>query len=253
MSTLPIADDGTLADLVTYLDRARRVDDGGAVRLVARDGVLAVYVSPVHGGGGPTVLGLRVLPLAGLPVADGPDVRLEGLDVTVPLSAMADRFARRPASGSGEVVELAVPPAQAVGVSWAGVLPPRAGWRPVGAVPGQVLLDAAGHGIAQVAAGAGQGAGRLAVARLRAQIWGRDLAEPRQRPGTPQLPGTLGTLEGQGVARWPLGAGVPAGAAYAAQALGFVAVDEPVALHICGPWRRLSTSRGHVLARPARF
>lgn len=212
MTSLLLTDDGTLADLATYLGRAQRVDPGGATRLVARADLLAAYVSPVHGGGGPTVVGLRVLPHA------GPG----DVDATVPLAALGDRFARMAPSGSGTVVELQLPPLAASDATWAGVSPPRSGWEVVGAVPRDLLLTAARQGVADVAAGAPDGAGAAAVARLRALVWGRDLA---------------------GLER------VPAGAAYAADALGFLGVDEPVVLYAVGAWRRLTTSRGHVLAR----
>ena len=56
---LELADAETFRDLATYLSRARRVDPDGAARLMADGGVLAAYVSPVHGAPGPTVLGLR--------------------------------------------------------------------------------------------------------------------------------------------------------------------------------------------------
>ncbi len=187
MSTLLLPDDGTAADLITYLGRAGRADPGGATRLVARGDVLATYVSPVHGSGAPTVLGLRVLRLA-----EPADV-----DVTVPLAALADRFPRL--TSSGGLVELPLPPQQAQDASWAGVSPPRAGWQVVGA-------------------------GSAAVARLRALVWGREVEDI---------------------------AGVPKGAAFAAQVLGFLGEQEPVALYATGPWRRLTTSRGHVLTRPA--
>lgn len=219
MSTLLLPDAGTLADLVTYLGRAQRVDPGGAVRLVARERVLAAYVSPVHGGGGPTVIGLRVVPLAD--AGDGAGDGATALDATVPLAAMADRFARL--SGS---LAFAVPPAQAPDATWAGMSPPRSGWQVVGAIARDLLVDAARHGVEEVAAGVPEGAGSAAVARLRALVWGRDL------PGVER---------------------VPAGAAYAAESLGFVGADEPVALYAAGPWRRLTTSRGHVLTRAPLF
>ena len=215
MSSLLLAGDGTLADLATYVARAHRVDPGGAARLVARGEVLAAYVSPVHGGGGPTVIGLRVLRLA----------RGADLDTTVPLAALAARFARLPtaaSAASGAPVELALPPAQAVGVSWAGMAPPQSGWQVLGAVSRELLQDSARQGVEEVVQGTPDGAGAGVVVRLRAKVWGRDL------PGV---------------------AGVPAGAAYAAEALGFVGADEPVALLASGPWRRLTTSRGHVLTR----
>jgi hypothetical protein len=204
-----------LKDFATYVGRAARVDDGGAARLVAHGDVAAVFVSPVHGGGGPTVLGLRVLRLA-VP-AD--------VDTTVLLASLSDRFARIVAGGlvgPDAPVRVPLPPAEATDVPWAGVTPPRSGWEVLGTVPQPVLREAARSGIEEVAAGAGEGSGAQAVARLRGLIWGRDV------PGVP---------------------GLPAGAAFAADALGFLAGNEPVALHRTGAWRRLTSRHGHVLAR----
>ena len=202
-------------DLGTYVGRATRVDSGGAARLVAHGDVLAVFVSPVHGGGGPTVLGLRVLRLAA-PV---------DVDTTVALASLSDRFARIVAGGlvgPDAPVRVPLPPQEAVDVAWAGMTPPRSGWEVVGTVPEPVLREAARAGVEEVAAGAGNGSGAQAVARLRGLVWGRDV------PGVP---------------------GLPAGAAFAADALGFLGGDEPVALHRTGPWRRLTSRHGHVLAR----
>ncbi len=212
MTTLLLPDDGTPADLVTYLGRAGRADPGGATRLVGRGEVLAAYVSPVHGSGAPTVIGLRVLRLAG--PAD--------VDVTVPLAALADRFPRL--TSSGAVVEVPLPPQQAQDATWAGVSPPRSGWQVVGAVDGELLDRAARAGVQEVATGTPDVAGSSAVARLRALVWGREVAQI---------------------------AGLPAGAAFAAQVLGFLGAAEPVALYAAGPWRRLTTARGHVLTRPS--
>src|ERR1700712_4796498 len=84
---LRLADPGTAADLRTYVTRARTADDG-AIRLSAHGTVLAAYVAVLRpkllGEGTPTVLGLRTMALA-----ESADV-----DVTVPLSAVADRLAR---------------------------------------------------------------------------------------------------------------------------------------------------------------
>lgn len=207
------------ADLATYVARARRLDPGGAMRLVASGQSLAAYVSPVHGSGGPTVLGLRVLALA-----EPADV-----DTTVYLAAVTDRLARVAPGGSptADVVPLALPPVQVSDAGWAGMSPPRGGWEPVGALTRATLDAAARQGAAQIAAGAPEGSGASAVARLRALVWAREV------PGVP---------------------GLPAGAAFVAEALGFLrAASEPddVALLAHGVWRRLSTSRGHVLVRPA--
>lgn len=205
-ATLRLAEPGAAADLTTFVARARRVDPDGAARLLGAGEVLAVYVSPVHGTGAPTVLGLRTLALAGE----------HRLDTVVPLAALGDRLAR---PGAGP--ELPVPPVEATGAAWAGVSPPRAGWAPMGAVAPSVLAAAARAGIEEVATGVGAAAGAPAVAQLRAAVWGRAV------PGTPDL---------------------PAGVAFAADALGFLA-DDDVAVFVSGPWWRATTSRGHVLAR----
>ncbi len=218
-----VVPEGAVADLATYLARARRVAPDGAVRLLATGTALAVYVSPVHGGGGPTVLGLRVLPLA-----EPADV-----DTTVALSAVTDRLARIAASGGAQAasgaVALAVPPVQVTDAGWAGVSPPRSGWEPLAPVRRTVLEQAARAGAAQIAAGAPEGSGASAVARLRALVWGQDVA------GVP---------------------GLPSGAAFVADALGFLGPDDGddgddggVQQLAHGAWRRLSTPRGHVLSR----
>ena len=207
MSTLRFADDDTLADLATFVARAKRVDPDGAARLLGAGPALAVYVSPLHGPGAPTVLGLRTLGLA-----EPVDV-----DVVVPLAALGDRLARP--SGAAE---LAVPPAEATGVSWAGVSPPRSGWKPLATVPAWVLADAARAGVEEVSAGTGPAAGAPAVAQLRAGVWGRAIA------ATPDL---------------------PSGVAFAADALGFLSGGDDVAVFGAGPWWRATTGRGHVLAR----
>jgi hypothetical protein len=214
--SLQLTGRAALQDLATFVGRAGRVDSGGAARLVAHGDVAAVFVSPVHGGGGPTVLGLRVLRLA----------QPADVDTTVPLAALSDRFARIVAGGlvgPDAPVRLPLPPQEAA-EPWAGMSPPRAGWEVVGTVPEPVLRAAARTGVEEISAGAGEGSGAHAVARLRALVWGRDV------DGVP---------------------GLPAGAAFAAEALGFLAPDEPVALHRTGAWRRLTTQHGHVLARTA--
>jgi hypothetical protein len=231
--TLP--DARTLDDLETFVGRARRVDPDGACRLVVTRGVLAVYASPVHGGGGPTVLALRVLALAPAtdPTADpAADLTADDaaepahLDVTVPLAAMLDRFPRvRSASGPADEhgqVALPLPPGE-VAVSWAGIAPPRSGWDAVGLLEAPRLRAVAADGVREIADGVPARAGAAAVARLRGQVWGRPLAE--------DLPD------------------VPTGVAFAADALGFLDDAEPVALYRLSPWVRATTRRGHVLAR----
>jgi hypothetical protein len=209
-----LPDAAARADLATFAGRARRVDAGGAVRLVAHGNVLAVTACALHGAGGPTVLAMRTLVLA----------TASDVDATVPVAALADRLARDEAAepGTGRFA-VPLPPAAAVTAAWAGILPPRRGWEQTGALPVAVLAEAAREGIAAVAAGTPPGAGAAAVTRLRAGVWGHPLA------GHP---------------------GVPSGVAFAADAFGFLRAGAGDAtLHRAGPWVRLSTPRGHVLAR----
>ncbi len=214
-ASLLLADSPSVADLATYLRRASRADPGGAARLSVHRDVLAVYVCPVVGGGGPTVLGLRTFGLADPQTAA--DMSTGDLDMVVPLAAMADRLAR-PENGT----HVPLPPTTVTGLPWTGIAPPRSGWHPGGHLPGTELVLAADGGIAEIASGSPDVAGAPAVAALRARVWGRTLPGPGR---------------------------VPAGAAFVAHALGFVSREEDAALFTAGPWTRLSTSRGHVLAR----
>jgi hypothetical protein len=206
-------------DLATFVGRAQRVDPSGSARLVATGALLAAYTSPVNGGGGPTILALRVQPL----------VVAADLDTTVPLVALSDRFARL-LRGSADVWELSLPPSQAVGPAWAGLSPPRAGWTSVGELASDLVKDVARRRGEEIVSGAPDGSGAAAVARLRALVWGRPL-----------------TPDGDD------GLEVPSGVAFALDAMGFVGPGETVPVHAHGPWRRVSTPRGYVLARPALF
>jgi len=215
--SLLLPDSAAVADLATVVGRAQRVDPGGAVRLRGHGAVLAVFVAPLYGGGGPTVLGLRTMTLAAA----------SEVDVTVPLTAAADSCARLLAAGQdpGSPADLVLP-ADRAGAPWAGISPPRHGWAPITGLEVAGLLAAARAGAAEIAAGAPEGSGAHAVAQLRALVWGRAL------PGTDDPPG------------------VPTGAAFAADVLGFVRDgDPPVAVHRTGRWTRLTTPRGYLLAR----
>jgi hypothetical protein len=107
-------------------------------------------------------------------------------------------------------------------VTWAGISPPRGGWRPVGETTYGLLDATARAGIDEVAAAVPTGTGEQLVQRVRAEVWGRP----------------IDGLEF-----------VPAGASFAAASLGFLAEGEPIALYETGPWTRLTTRRGHVLVR----
>jgi len=84
------------SDLVSYLTRARKLDDDGAVKFRAFGDILAVYVSPIFSGSllgdGPTVLGLRTM-----------RVNKTELDATYSISAIQERLASSGDSGGGEL------------------------------------------------------------------------------------------------------------------------------------------------------
>lgn len=204
---LHLADLPSFRDLGTFVGRAKRLDPDGAARLVGHGSVLAAYVSPLHGGGLPDVVGLRTFHLA----------EPSTLDVVVDLAALTDRFAR-----GTDSPQLAVPPAPATGVTWAGVSPPREGWTTVGHVSSAALREVARAGIQEIADGMPDVAGAAAVNRLRAGVWNRPIPD--------------------------VGDDVPAGVALAAHGLGFLE-DGSVEVLQAGPWHRLTTSRGHVLVR----
>ena len=141
----------------------------------------------------------------------------------VPVRSLLDRVARLQAA----VVDPGAPvrvttPLQVSTVTWAGISPPRGGWKPQGETDAALLESAARAGIEEVAAAIPAGTGEQIVQRVRSEVWSRP-------------------VEGLEY--------VPTGAGFAAFSLGFLSPGEPVALFETGPWTRLSTSRGHILVR----
>jgi hypothetical protein len=217
-STLLLPDRATAQDLATFLARAARLDPGGAVRLQAGGGVLAVSAAVVHPQGlldrSPTVLGLRSLALV-----DG------AVDAVVAIAELAS--ALQGAMGAGDApaepgapVELRVPdPVRSV--VWAAITPPRSGWQRMAPLEPAPLAAAARAGIEEVAAAVPGALGADLVHRVRREVWGRAL------PGHDHI---------------------PAGAAFALESLGFLG-DDPVQQFASGAWLRFSTRRGHVLVK----
>lgn len=207
--SLRLVDEASAQDLATYLARARRVDDSGDVRLQAVGDVLAAWTCVLPGRG----LGSAGLVLGLRTFALADPVRS---DITVPLGAVTDRLAH-----SGP--EIPDPP-MTTRPTWGALSPPRSGWESVGTVPDVRLREEALAGIEEVAQGAPEGSGSAAVADLRARVWGRP---------TETVPP------------------VPAGTAFGLHVLGFLRPDEhSVAdVHTTGPWTRVATDRGFVIAR----
>lgn len=216
---LRFADSGEAADLAAFLGRLVHYDRAAAVRLQAGGGALAVFGRPPSFD----ILAIRTVRLA-VPVA-------MPLDLTVSAGELLESV--------DEASAEATVPGPVTGPPWAGVLPPRGGWRQVPGLPGPEEMAAA------VAA---------AVAEFRA----RDEALPvqhrtrseRDRIGREIWSRTLGDTE------------LPLRAVHAAQSLGFLrpvraAVPTPaslpdaapVALLAAGTWLRLRTPYGSVAMR----
>jgi len=205
-------------DLSVLLGRALRLDEAGAVRLIADSGVLAVYVAVLTPKGlldrGATVLGLRTLALS------------EGVfDVVVPIRSLLARVDAALASVTADSHPAATVtiglPASVSTIVWAGITPPRGGWQRMAPLTPPGFAEAARAGIDEVATAIPEGTGEQIVHRVRSEVWGRPLAE------APHL---------------------PTGTAFALESLGFLG-DDLVQQFATGPWIRLSTARGHVLVK----
>ncbi len=213
--SLEFPDVESLQDLGTLIKRARTLMEEGSVRLQVSGTILAAWVCALPGRGlvgQGVVLGLRTMPLTAVHgVAE--------LDVTVSLSAVSDRLARRASTGDLST-RLPVPPMTTT-EQWTALTPARTGWEPVGTVEADILLRVARDGIAEIAQGAPEGSGAHAVAGLRERVWGRPVKDG------------------------PLTAGV----GLAAYGLGFARPGTQASIFQAGPWLRVSTPVGHILTR----
>lgn len=211
--TLTLADADTIADLRTFLARARSIIDGD-ISLVARGAVMAVYAPILEpqglGEGTPTVLGMRAFRLAD-------EADLAGV---FPLGALTDRLARMNPVDTA----LQLPPAESR-AAWAGILPPVSGWEPVGEYDDATLLAAAEAGTRAVVDALPPNAGQPVLATVRSRIW----AAPLEKGPAPEAPQAV---------------------AFGAKTLGFLPGDGNVRVLSNGPWQRFSAPAGHILVRP---
>ncbi|MGW6915917.1 hypothetical protein ACWGB8_19195 [Kitasatospora sp. NPDC054939] len=236
-AVLALADAGGAADLAAFLVRLLRFDRAAAVRLQAMsrpgsggdrthegmrpgaaepagaqqpgEGVLAVFGRLPLGGSG--VLAVRTARLSG---------EVAAVDATVSAGQLLDGID----TGTGAVVL----PAPVTGPAWAGLLPPRTGWRPV-AEPGAAEV------VPEVAAAVREfrerseavpehHRSRRVLDELADEIWSRPLA------AVPEL---------------------PLRAAHAAQVIGFLRPGAPLTVHRAGGWLRLSSPAGSIVVRTA--
>ncbi len=201
-----------ISDLKSFLERAKRLDENGAVKFKAAGDVLAIYVAPIFSGsllgGGTTVLGLRTMKLRS-------DVQI---DANFEISAILDRLAK-PTVFITSALEL---PPVAVKVAWAGITPPREGWAKIAGIAQPELSEVAKAGIAEVASLLPTSIGASIAGKVRQDVWGRLIARETT---------------------------YPAGAAFAMSGLGFLTPDEVVEVFEAPGWLRLTSQNGHVLCR----
>jgi hypothetical protein len=160
---------------------------------------------------GPTVLGLRTTELQ-----DESEV-----DAVVPIANILDRLAKLLADAPKHYV-LELP--DSLKTPWAGISPPRTGWEPLVSIPEPELTAIATAGIAEVAETLPEAVGGPIAARIRGEIWGRQMK---------------------------FGSRIPTGAAFVAAGLGFLTEDEIVEVYQAQGWVRISSEHGHVLAKAA--
>ncbi|QKV94935.1 hypothetical protein HUT19_26960 [Streptomyces sp. NA02950] len=244
---LHFADAGEAADLAAFLARLIHYDRAAAVRLQAGGEVLAVFGRPPSF----EVLAIRTARLEATVTAGTTGGAAGALDTTVSAGEFADALdtalAALSPAGAGPLV---VPvPAAVTGPPWAGVLPPRGGWRRVEGLPGADEV-------------------RSAVSAAVAEFRARDEALPEERR-------TRAERDRIGHEIWSRtlgGTGLPLRAVHAAQSLGFLRpvrtaaavggagaaaggtaalapVAEPLALLSAGGWLRLRTPYGSVAVR----
>ncbi|SFB96177.1 hypothetical protein [Streptomyces aidingensis] len=215
MTLLTLARPEQAAGFAAFLGRQLRWDRAAAVRLRGADGVLAAFTRPARFD----VLAVLPLPLAGTGTgADPVPAPAEELDITVSAGELLEAVDEE----SGTVTV----PGAVTGPPWAGLLPPRGGWRRLAELPGGQVRDAAASVVAEfrsrTEALLPQQRTRAALDGLAEEVWSRPLA------ATP----------------------LPLRAVHAAHALGFLRPDgPPVAVLAAGSWLRLRTPHGSTALR----
>ncbi|NGO48900.1 hypothetical protein [Streptomyces ureilyticus] len=219
MTALHLADAGEAADLAAFLARLIHYDRAAAVRLQGSGTALAVFGRPPSF----EVLAIRTARLA-KPYENGLDA---SLDVTVSAGELLESI--------DEPAATALVPTAVTGPPWAGVLPPRSGWRPE---PGLPTLDTVRAMVASAVTEFRSRTGELAperrtrteLDRIGREIWSRPIADTE----------------------------LPVRAAHAAQSLGFLRPSRPatpeepaLALLSSGAWLRLRTPYGSIAVRRA--
>ncbi|MEV6127934.1 hypothetical protein AB0M05_14060 [Streptomyces violaceusniger] len=260
---LHFADAGEAADLAAFLARLIHYDRAAAVRLQAGGGVLAVFGRPPSF----EVLAIRTARLEAIIGTDATPAGEAGeagaasgpgaLDTTVSAGELEDALdtARAGRTADGPDIRdrglLVTVPQAVTGPPWAGVLPPRGGWRRASGLPG--VDEVRGAVAAAVAEFRARDAELPEERRTRAErdrigheIWSRTLGDTGLPLRAVHAAQSLGFLR-------PVRAAAPA--ASAPGAAGGVATAapgptaEPLALLAAGGWLRLRTPYGSIAVR----
>lgn len=211
-SNLLFQDHDDLRDLGSFLTRAKKLDESGMVRLKVYGNILTITVSPIFDS---AIMGTGPK-ILGMRIATL--AAEQNLDSVFEISSILERIAQLEGS---QRLDLAIPPVVKK-AAWGGVSAPQDGWVALGEIDSNIFKESAESGISEVGEALGKSIGVSISNKLRFEVWGR-------------------TIEGTN--------GIPAGAAFALYALGFLDKDSSAAVFRSGAWLRLSTKFGHVLAK----
>ncbi|MFF8590596.1 hypothetical protein ACF061_03985 [Streptomyces sp. NPDC015220] len=242
MTVLHLADDTEAADLAAFLSRLLHYDRAAAVRLQAAGTALAVFGRPTSF----EVLAVRTVRLA-KPYEDGLDVTL---DVTVSAGDLLESV--------DDTAATAAVPAAVTGPPWAGVLPPRGGWRPEPGLPAAdalraVLSAAVAEFRSRTRGLPDERRTRAELDRIGREIWSRTVGETRLPVRAVHAAQSLGFLRAPSAGPATTAA-VPGGSSSAVPGSGSPeeagAGGGPV-LFSSGAWLRLRTPYGSIAVRQA--
>jgi hypothetical protein len=212
---LSLAGPEPAGDLAAFLGRQLGWDRAAAARVQADGDTAAVFTSPARFG----VLAAYPLRLAE-PAA---------LDVTVSAGELLH--------GIDDKRATVTVPGPVTGPAWAGLLPPRGGWRRLAELSAGDVRERAAAVVAEFRARTealdAAARTRAALDALAEEIWSRPLPLPPPPDGAGPGPE------------------LPLRAVHAASALGFLRSPAPAAVLVRGPWLRLATPLGSTAVRVA--
>lgn len=208
--TFSLESDSARRDAVQFLERAARVNNSAA-RLIADGATLQVYVGVLF----PRGLLDTTPTVLGLRVFRL--VEASEFDVVVPIESLVHRLQVGVEQGESTTRV----PAEVASLQWAAITPPKDGWRRRLGVSAEALTGAAARGVAAVAEAVPGSIGEAVLQKVRSEVWGSMIPDHKR---------------------------IPAGAAFAADALGFVG-DSSLTVHTLDNWLRVSSKAGYVLVK----